>query len=258
MVMHDVVMVVVNWNTPDDLHTLITSGEPGLRWSIYQNHHFELHEKNVEMLDQLWRLPNVTVTSMHGQDNYGHGYGINRAAEWAKTIWEPEYLFLINPDCVFTEPTVGPLVEFLDTHPNVFAVGPKQVDSRHRITAGGIVGPPTKPRHRYWQKPDPAGKLATDAFSAPTIAGSAMLVRSGPFFELGGMLEAKHYYSETWLNYHARAHGWEVWYNGAVSMIHEWHQSTPTGYEGTDGAAHEDRTLFRRKCAEHKPPIPCD
>ena len=91
-----------------------------------------------------------------------------------------------------------------------------------------------------------------------TLAGSAFLCDPVDFFGLGGMLESHHYYSETWLMYHARAHGKKVVYWGKATLIHEWHQSSPIGDPATDGRMKEDRELFRYMCDTHEPPIPRD
>ena len=90
------------------------------------------------------------------------------------------------------------------------------------------------------------------------VAGAAFLIRAKDFFEYGGLLESAHYYSETWLNYHVRAHSREVWYFGEPWMIHEWHQSSPVGFKGTDGMFKSDREMFRKMCDQHDPPIKRD
>lgn len=250
-----VTALVVNYNTPYDLIRLVESAdewEPNLRWSFYQN-------KPPEDIDDPWRTVvdgrGSRVRLQRGEENYGHGYGINRAAEAAI---ESDYFFILNPDCLFTESIIDRLVEFLEADPVRAVVGPKQRDSSGRITAGGIVGTLDKPQHRFWHRRDRGDVLVRDSVKSVTVAGSAMLVRVNDFFEYGGLLESRHYYSETWFNYHLQAHGYEVWYCGAASMIHEWHRSSKIGAAHTDGFFEEDRTLFRRMCDSHDPPIPRD
>ena len=256
----DVVCVVVNWSTPDDLKRCIDSAfevEGPMYWSIWQNHHDEK-----EMMDRNHRAILGAIAGRsrwmmvsNGMQNYGHGFGTNRAAELAIKMFDPEYLFLVNPDAKWVEPVMDQMIEFLNVHPKAAMVGPKQMNSKYQITAGGIKGGNKGAAHRFWLQYDQANEVARDTFMAPTIAGSAILVRAKVFEELGGMLEAKHYYSETWLCYHAREHGYEVWYHGEAWMIHEWHQSSRMGSPQTDGKMPEDRTLFRRMCDEHDPPI---
>lgn len=253
----DVVACVVNWSTPDELVTLVETAEecePGLRWSIFQNSHPKLIEANDAVIRSLHRMYPDTVISHVADDNYGHGYGINKAAEAARFMWNPQYLFLLNPDCRFAEPVVDTLVDALEEDPKRFAVGPRQVDSRNRLTAAGIVGTMEAPQHRFWREPDRG--QAGDRVQVPMIAGSAMMVEAEGFYRLGGMMEGHHYYSDTWLCFHANTHGREIWYIGDVWMFHEWHTSSPVGYEGTDGKFSEDRERFRDLCKAHNPPVP--
>ncbi len=259
----DVACIVVNWSTPDDLKRCIDSAfdiEGPMYWSIWENHHDEkqMRDRNQKAVTDLVSGRSRWIVIQRGKENYGHGYGSNRAAELAVRFFDPEYLFLVNPDAKWVEPILDKMIDFLDAHPKAAMVGPKQMDSRYRITAGGIKGDNVGAKHRFWLQHDQANEVARDTFMAPTIAGSAILVRAKVFMELGGLLEAKHYYSETWLCYHARTHGYEVWYHGEAWMIHEWHQSSKHGSSQTDGKMQEDRALFRKMCDEHDPQIPHD
>ncbi len=260
---HDVACIVVNWSTPDDLKRCIDSGfkvEGPTYWSIWQNHHDlkQMRDANHRAILDSLAGRSRWIMVQTGKENHGHGYGSNRAAELAMDWFEPEYLFLVNPDAKWVDPILDEMIEFLNVHPKAAMVGPKQMDSKYRITAGGIEGGNGRAAHRFWLKHDQSNELARDSFMAPTIAGSAILIRAKVFKELGGLLEAKHYYSETWLCYHARSHGYEVWYHGKPWMIHEWHQSSPHGSSDTDGRMPEDRQLFRKMCDDHDPQITHD
>ena len=248
----DAAVLVVNWNTPDDLDRCLSSlriHDEGLELAVHQNYYSdELSDKGFKVAhryhaDIITQSPNV-----------GHGKGINVLAK----VVQSEYLFIVNPDCVWKEPVVARLVSFLKADPDAAIVGPKQMDSKNRITAAGIVGTLAQPEHRYWHHHDPQNTMARDIVPATVVAGSALMISKEDFWEYGGMLEAKHYFSETWLCYHAQAHGRTCWYYGEPWMVHEWHQSSPQGYPGTDGMIHEDQKLFRQMCDEHNPPIPHD
>lgn len=252
-----VVALVVNWSTPDDLAHCIETGdqyEDDLTWIVVQNAH-----PTIDSEPTLERLGNHhDMRFMVAGENYGHGRGINEAAEIAWALAPSDYFFIVNPDVAWTEPVVDRLRDFLDADPKRVVVGPKQMDSRNQITAAGIVGDNVHPKHRFWHARDQRNVLARDAIQGPMVAGAAMLVRVEDFFEYGGLLEAHHYYSETWFCYHATAHGRECWYYGEPWMIHEWHKSSAIGAPTTDGHVKEDRALFRRMCDEHDPPIPRD
>ena len=259
--MVDVVACVVNWSTPEDLRKLVESAEiyePGLRWSIFQNG--DSHVDSGPTLEHLFEAYDPRIVLNESETNLGHGAGINHAVRTAHYMWDPDYVFLVNPDCLFTRPILSTLANALEEDPKRFVVGPKQVDSRGKITAGGIIGTMVAPSHRHFHAANTGNvkSMTEDRVRCPMVAGSAMLCRTDEFCELGGLLEAAHYYSETWLCYHANAHGRECWYIGDAEMIHEWHKSSPIGYAETDGRMKEDRELFRRMCDEHVPPIPRD
>jgi len=252
-----VAALVVNWSTPDDLRKCIASGlayENDLNWLVFQNYHPTIKTDLVaiEMIDP------QHIYWMRSDRNRGHGYGINKAAIEATRMWNPDYFFIVNPDVTWTEPVLDRMRAFLEEDERRVVVGPKQMDSQRRITAGGIVGDNVHPKHRHWHTKDPENKLVRDAVPGPVVAGSAMLVRADDFFKYDGLLEARHYYSETWFCYHARAHGRECWYYGEPWMIHEWHRSSAMGAPTTDGHMKQDRELFRRMCDEHNPPIERD
>lgn len=255
----ETVALVVNWSTPKDLVRCILSAEqcePGLDWYIWQNHHPEIDSQPA--LKGLKDVLGDRMRLLQSGVNRGHGYGINRLADRAWGFGRPEYYFVVNPDVIWTEPVINRLVTFLEEDPVRAIVGPKQMDSHDRITAGGIVGTLERPTHRSWHKSDHHNVMVRDSIKSTVVAGSAFLIRSQDFKDYGGLLEARHYYSETWLNYHLQAHGREVWYYGQPVMIHEWHKSSPVGHPVTDGKFQEDRELFRRNCDEHVPPIPHD
>lgn len=257
----DVACVVVNWSTPDDLKRCIDSAfqvEGPMYWSIYQNHHTDddLMKRNHRATTQAITGRSSWTVCQKGKLNHGHGYGTNRGAEIAIQWFKPKYLFLVNPDCLWVEPVIDQLVEFLELHPKAALVGPKQMNSKRKITAGGIEGTRESPKHRFWHASDVPNVKARDSILSPNVAGSAILIRTEVFQELGGMLESGHYYSETWLCYHAQAHGYETWYYGQPWMIHEWHQSSKVGAKVAEGQEPQDRALFRAKCDSHDPPIP--
>lgn len=260
-----VAALVVNWGTPDDLKRCVMSSElyeNDLHWGIYDNKH--PHVDSRAALDGLgFGLGPSRVIVNAARKNFGHGHGINRLARMATAVWDPEYFFVVNPDCMWTEPILDRMMAFLDEDQNRAVVGPKQLDSQYQITAGGIFGTNEKPEHRMWRVKDRTNNLVRDLVPATVVAGSAMLIRARDFFlgdlndcmGIPGMLEAYHYYSETWLCYHLRAHGRTLWYWGEPWMVHEWHRSSPVGFAGTDGKFAADREKFRAQCDIHRPPI---
>lgn len=245
-------VLIVNWSTPDDLNRCLSSlraHEGDVEVLVFQNRHSEgIDESSIQVSH------NYEAATYWSHENVGHGRGINRLANKS----DAEFFFIVNPDVMWTESVIDRLVGFLEEDTNRCMVGPKQMDSQHRITAGGIFGTMEAPLHRMWREPDPGNVHARDTQECIVVAGSALMIRAHDFRAFGGMLEAHHYYSETWLCYHALAHGRTNWYYGEPWMIHEWHRSSAVGSPISDGMFRTDQEIFRLKCDEHIPPIPHD
>ena len=68
---------------------------------------------------------------------------------------------------------------------------------------------------------------------------------------LGAFLPTPHYYEETWCSYFARHRGYNVVYDGSVSIGHSWHASSPKpgeGYSEADSKFKVSQEIFRKAC----------
>lgn len=204
-------------------------------------------------------------------DNVGYSAACNHMARQS----DSEILGFLNADVWLTTQDVRMIDEFFHTHPGAAIVGPKQRDEKGFITHAGIVGTSQSPKMRGWKEYDPNDTMYKDELECVTISGAAYFIRRSVWDELtgcdtyekflhdelkmpavpGAFLPTFHYYEETWCSYHARAHGYKVYYDGDVSIGHTWHASSSVGSE-VDQQFKNSRRLFRRACAAHG--IACD
>lgn len=76
-----------------------------------------------EKLAPLQKYPNVKL--VFNTENLGYARGNNRAAAEARG----KYLFIVNPDIIWSDPlTLQKLVDYLEHNPQVGIVGPKQIN----------------------------------------------------------------------------------------------------------------------------------
>lgn len=194
--------------------------------------------------------------------NIGYNVACNHAAREIGIIYPLNTMAFFNAD---TELKPG-VLEGCYAHlqqPNVGIVGPRQVNRQNQITHAGIAGTHTAPAHRGWKQPD-HGQFNTP-LDCVTVSGSAYFMRRDvydylsecPIFKVsdpsatGAFLTAQHYFGETWISYHAAAHGYRVVYAGDVPpMIHEWHQASPQGGIGEQNWK-KDQAKFRAACDDH-------
>jgi GT2 family glycosyltransferase len=161
------------------------------------------------------------VVVVHPGHNLGYPAACNLAAGQARGDW----LFFLNPDAQADPACLETLVAAADTRTGV--VGAQALLPDGRTNAGDN---PLHVTGLAW-----AGRFEEPSESGPprrvaSVSGAALLARTGPYRELGGMCEQFFmYYDDTDLCWRMRLAGWEVVFcPGAIV----WHQ-----YEFDKGTA---------------------
>jgi GT2 family glycosyltransferase len=218
-------IIIVNWNTRDMLARCLAS--------IYQHPPhvpFEVvvvdnasSDGSAAMVRE--RFPQVRL--IENQENVGFARANNQAIQESSG----EYLLLFNSDAFVMDDSLSRMVEFIETHPRVGAVGPKLLNpdgsfqasyadfptlwSEFLLISGltrFIIGP-------YAPSPSPSSSEA--AISVDWVAGAALLVRRSVIEQIGLMDERFFLYSEEtewcWRIWQA---GWEVWYLPDAHIVH--------------------------------------
>lgn len=261
-------LVVVNYHTPNDLYRFVESlKEASIErpWTLTVVDVESNHDLDPEILGQLHDGEGLDhfmgARLLEVDDNCGYARACNLAASQIPTPC-PVIAFF-NAD-VRTLP--GAIESCMDLIWSGMAdiTGPRQVDSRGRVTHAGIFGTPERPQHRDFMGRD--SQNYTDVRDAYSVSGSAYFCRRALWDEmtpepgyvefcvkefgepaLGAFLPTPHYYEETWLSRLAVHFGYRVVYNGEALMIHEWHQASPKG-GWADQQMPISRNIFRKAC----------
>lgn len=260
MILTDV--VVVNYQTPGDLATFCRSldEQAGIGTITIVNNAPTMEDVRIAA-DAGARLGGRV---MNWDDNIGYAKAVNAAAAEVSS----PVLGIFNADVICPPGSIAAMAEFLDAHDEVGVAGPKQVDSRQRITHAGITGSPHRPILRGWHQRDHR-QFDDVRLDCVSVSGSAYFVKRSCWDELtncqtyqnsvksltgrsaeGAFLPTAHYYEETFCSYHARAHDWKIAYNGRATMVHQWQGATRDQGLLTRYAT-ESRRLFRSACADH-------
>jgi len=204
----------------------------------------------------------------------GENLGYAKACNLAAIAGSNEVLAFFNADVMVTPDAIDVCIEVLLSDPSVAVVGPRQVDTQNRLTHAGIVNPgvdrfdQSLMYPRNWQEPD-RGQMS-HIEEVLSVAGSAYFVRRSVWdelnechlyqhacfeiygdFALGAFLPTQHYYEESYLSLHARAHGYRVMYVGETTIVHKWHQASPVGGVAELVYQPQARAEFRRACDIH-------
>ena len=197
------------------------------------------------------------INKFYMNDNIGYSGACNQLA----AIGSSDIIGLLNADIWMTSEALVRAQKIFDDNPDIHILGPKQRDENGLITHAGIVGTNTAPTHRGWRQSDFNDELYKDRVPCVTVSGSAYFIRREVWNTLtnhpkyqemypgatGAFLPTPHYYEETWCSYFARHLGYNVVYDGSVSIGHSWHKSSPVGGEA-DSKFKESQGIFRKAC----------
>ncbi len=197
------------------------------------------------------------INKFYDNDNIGYSGACNQLAGEGSS----DIIALLNADVWMTSASMVRAQQIFDENPDIHILGPKQRDENGLITHAGIVGTNTAPAHRGWRQSDFDDQLYKDRVPCVTVSGSAYFIRREVWDTLtnhpkyqemypgatGAFLPTPHYYEETWCSYFARHLGYNVVYDGTVSIGHSWHKSSPVGGEA-DSKFKESQAIFRKAC----------
>lgn len=211
-----------------------------------------------ELLEELPR--GEMIDEVLFNENIGYARACNQLADRGTG----DVIGLLNADAWLGTQELHMIEEQFCQHGTMGVLGPKQRDESQNITHAGIFGTNEQPRHRGWHEYDEFDEKYRDRVPAVTVSGSAYFVRRSVWDALtccplyrdlyphaeGAFLPTAHFYEETWCSYHAHAHGYDVVYDGRISIGHSWHASSPVGSQ--NNKFRESQVLFRQMCDHHQ------
>lgn len=170
-----------------------------------------------------------TVKTIVLDKNYGFAEGYNRAISQLSTLhtasadWKnsklPKYIVLLNSDVETPEGWLTPLLDYMESHPDVAAVQPKIRSTRnktffeHAGAAGGYLSKLCFPYCRgrvLWHVEEDKGQYDSVA-EVDWTSGACMLVRREVYEDCGGLDEAFFaHMEEIDLCWRMRLKGWKL------------------------------------------------
>lgn len=260
----DVSVIVVNWNTRDDLRECLTSLQPSLHPGV-QTEVIVVDnaswDDSVAMVKR--EFPEVKI--IENRLNEGFGKAHNRGAG----IAQGRYLMLLNPDAKAHPSALKELVAYADAHPDIGILGPKVLNPdgslqyscrRFPVYEAGLF------RNTFLGRLFPQNRfvrdyMMTDFDHASTIevdwlSGCAMLIRREAWQQLGGFDEQFFMYCEDVdLCWRAHEAGWKVTYHPEAVVTHAIGRSTDRAVNAMIRQFHRSHLLFFRKHYARRLPI---
>lgn len=216
-------VVILNYNTRDYLEQflpgLIASCE-GLDAQVIVADNASA-DSSVAFLES--RFPEVPLIRL--EKNFGFTGGYNRALQ----LVEADYYILINSDIEVPQDWLKPLLEWMDTHPECGACGPKLLSYRQRDTfeyagaAGGLIDSYGYPfcRGRIMQRVEKDHGQYDQPADVLWCSGACLVVRSSVWKALGGLDERFFaHMEEIDLCWRMQLKGWKVTLVPASKVYH--------------------------------------
>lgn len=256
-------LCVVNYNTSSQLARLLDNlhydlvGSPKV-WNLFISDNGST-DRSCDWIN--YNRSRYSIDNFVENENVGYSAACNYLASQSNS----EIIGLLNADVWMSSMDLARIQNIFNSDPDVHVLGPKQRDEHGRITHAGIIGTNTAPKHRGWLEHDPRDDFYRDRIDCVTVSGSAYFIRREVWNALtfnpryrelypaatGAFLPTPHYYEETWCSYFARHLGYNVVYDGSVSIGHSWHASSPKpseGYSEADSHFQTSREIFRKAC----------
>ena len=186
-------IIILNWNGADMLRHYLPSVVNSIQHSAISHQTEIIVADNGSTDNSLEVLKNEfpTVRTIVLDTNYGFAEGYNRAIAQV----DSDYVVLLNSDVEVTEGWLTPLLDYMDSHPDVAAVQPKIRSDRNRAffehagAAGGFINALGYPYCRgriLWHVEEDKGQYDT-VTDVDWTSGACMCVRTNIYKECGGL-----------------------------------------------------------------------
>jgi len=238
--MHDLGIVIVNWNTRDYLKRcletiLASTGDFSYRAVVVDN---ASTDGSAEMVRQEFPSVELIASTVNGGYPYGNNLGLRAlgyrgAGDVAPDA--PRYALLLNPDTELPPNALYEMVQFMDSRPEIGVAGPKlvledgsldlacrrsfptPVISLYRFSGLSKLFPRNPRFGRYNMTfADPDQEIEVDS-----VVGAYMQVRREAIEKVGLLDESFFMYGEDldWA-YRIKKAGWKVFYHPQVVVKH--------------------------------------
>lgn len=234
--MHDLGIVILNWNTRDLLRACLRSvlaSQGALAYVVCVVDNAS-SDGSAAMVRAEFPQARLVESPVNGGYAAGNNLGLRALGFDCGRTDGPRYALLLNPDTVLPPNALADMVAYLDAHPQAGAAGPKLVLPNgeldlacrrslafdafvYRILGLSRLFPRSRRFGQYnltYLSPDVETEVGA-------VVGAFMLVRREAIAQAGLLDEAFFMYGEDldWA-YAIKKAGWQVRYNPAVTVLH--------------------------------------
>ena len=238
--MHDLGIVIVNWNTCDFLRrcletVLASDGDISFRTVVVDN---ASDDDSVGMVGRAFPQVNLIANSENLGYPRGNNIGLRHLGYGAAgdvAASAPRYALLLNPDTELPPAALYEMVQFMDSRQDIGVAGPKLVLTDGSLDKACRRGFPTPmvsfyhysglaklfPRNQRFGRYNMTYAHEDEELEVDSVVGAYMQVRKSVIQQVGLLDESFFMYGEDldW-SFRAKQAGYKVWYHPAVTVQH--------------------------------------
>jgi N-acetylglucosaminyl-diphospho-decaprenol L-rhamnosyltransferase len=237
--MVDLAIVIVNYNTCDDLDRCLVSlaerqGLPDMRVVVVDNNS---NDQSAEMVRQAHTWAELIETDRNGGYAYANNIGLRQIgyAQNNSLASLPRYALLLNPDTVVPPDALIRAVAFMDAHSDVGVLGPKLVREDGSLDRACRRSFPTPlvsfyhlsglaklyPKSSRFARYNLTYLDENQQADVDAVVGAFMLMRSEALEQAALLDEVFFMYGEDLdLCFRIKRQGWRVVYNPSLMVLH--------------------------------------
>ena len=248
----DLSVVILSFNTKELLGNCLTSidkNTSGVDFEVIVVDNASADGSSAMVKKQ---FPKVKL--IENKDNLGFTKGNNQGIKKASG----RYILLLNSDTLLKDNSLEKMVEFMNDHPKVGAIGPKllNADGTPQASAGRFPDLSVV-LIMLFKEHFGGSQLVRTSYNnlkeVDWVMGAALLLRREVLSKTG-LLDEKifMYYDEVEWCYRLKKAGFKIYFYPEAKIIHLWQGSSQTGRKGPILANYQSLVYFYRK---HKSPL---
>lgn len=238
--MIDVGIVIVNWNTVDELERCLetvfaSQGDFNYRVVVVDNASTDGSPERVRQ-----NFPEVDVLALDENLGYpkGNNVGLRHLGYHGKGEVDadaPRYALLLNPDTEVPPDSLYQMLQFMDSRPDIGIAGPKLLTPDGSLDKACRRGFPTPlvsfyhfaglaklfPKNERFGRYNMTFADSNQELEVDSVVGAYLQIRKEAIADIGLLDEVYFMYAEDidWC-YRVKQAGWKVWYYAPVTVFH--------------------------------------
>ncbi|MBI2845724.1 MAG: glycosyltransferase family 2 protein [Chloroflexi bacterium] len=257
MASFDLSVIIVSWNVRDLLRQCLSSIDQSLKRKNLSSEIIMVDNSSADGTPGMVREQFPEVVVVENQENIGFSKANNLGIKSSRG----RYLLLLNPDTEVIDDALGRMVGYMETNPQVGALGPRLLDSQMEIISSRRRFPtlatafmesttleswfPNHPLIRRYRRADQPEDQVQEV---DWVVGAAILLRRAALERVGFLDEDFFMYSEELdLCYRLRRSGWKVIYFPLAQIVHHEGKSSEQAEAFKHRQFQRSKILFFRK-----------